>query len=153
MPPRWSFSIQQLASACALSGPCPRNWTRFSKGSRSDPDYNGIFMAIIRSARVAALAGSLILAGSARAQDTYTLPSAPSASLEKQKPPAPPAQQQAPPQQPAPKQETKPAAPVLESLDPPKPIPQQASTTNDAAKPAASTSNSPVKSSDDQTPT
>src|SRR5690349_12322081 len=78
---------------------------------------------------------------SAPAQNTTTLPAAPSATLEQQspQPPAPAPQQPAQPQ-PELKQRAKPAAPVLETLDPkPRPAPQPASTPTEATAAAQKT--------------
>lgn len=84
---------------------------------------------------VGPLAATLIV--SASAQDAGNLPSAPSATLESQRPPAPP-----PAEQPRPKKEaSKPAPPVLETLDPkPLPVPQQASNVAQQTAPQQPTS-------------
>ena len=80
-------------------------------------------MRVSRLLFVAAIAA--LLGGFAFSQDTNNLPSAPSATLEKEKPAPPPEQPTAQTQQPPPKQDaSKPQPPVIESLDPVKPQPE-----------------------------
>jgi VWFA-related protein len=94
-------------------------------------------MRVFRLLLVVAAAAAITLPGIA--QDTSNLPSAPSATLEQQQ------QQQAPPPKASPQPaqtETKPAAPVLESLDPPRKVVQQApASANDAKSQQASSQN------------
>jgi len=84
----------------------------------------------------------------ASAQDASSLPSAPSATLEQQ---APPPTLPAPAEQPELKKREKPAAPVLETLDPkPRPMPQPE---NSAPAPASTTAqNSSANEPADQAP-
>jgi VWFA-related protein len=94
-------------------------------------------MRIPRLFWVAPLAATLALSVSAQeafAQDTTNLPSAPSATLERQRPQAPPPQPQPAPQK---KTDSKPQPPVIESLDvKPRPQPQPASETAQAEQAA-----------------
>jgi len=71
-------------------------------------------MRVFRLLWIPLLAGTLVL--SASAQDGSGLPSAPSATLEQQRPPAPPPQPAQSPQSHS--EEAKPQQPVLETLDP-----------------------------------
>ena len=81
------------------------------------------------------------------AQDGSNLPSAPSATLEQQSPPPPPA----PEQQPELKKREKPAAPVLETLDPkPRPIPPPESSA--PAQVSTTAQNAAANESGDQAP-
>src|SRR5690349_7209863 len=84
----------------------------------------------------------------ASAQDASSLPSAPSATLEQQ---APPPTLPAPAERPELKKREKPAAPVLETLDPkPRPMPQPE---NSAPAPASTTAqNSSANEPADQAP-
>lgn len=87
----------------------------------------------------------------ASAQDTNSLPSAPSATLEQQSPPPPPAATSQQQQQPELKRREKPAPPVLETLDPkPRPVPQPESKPAQAATAAQNTSQAVEK--EDQAP-
>jgi VWFA-related protein len=83
-------------------------------------EYNYLSMRISRLMWIASLAAIFVV--SSPAQDASSLPSAPSSTLEQQAP-APPPQQKQPELK---KRDSKPSAPVLETLDP-KPIPKPVS--------------------------
>src|SRR5438105_5051376 len=87
-------------------------------------EYNYLSMRISGLLWIAPLAATFVI--SAPAQDANSLPSAPSATLERQAPPPPAPEQKQPELK---KRDAKPSAPVLETLDP-KPIPQPVSTTS-----------------------
>jgi len=81
----------------------------------------------MRISRLIWIALPAMFAISSSAQDaSSSLPSAPSATLEQQTPPPPPAPEQKQPE--LKKRDSKPSAPVLETLDP-KPIPNAVSST------------------------
>lgn len=102
-----------------------------------DADYNDLSMRVSRLLLTVAIA--VLFASAVLSQDTSNLPSAPSATLEKERPTPPPPEPQAQPaQQQAPPAQSKPAAPVIESIDPvkPRPQPQPESTAAAAVQPA-----------------
>lgn len=99
-------------------------------------------MRVLSLFLIGPLAATLVIAASA--QDASSLPSAPSATFERQTPPPAPAQQQ----QPELKKREKPAAPVLESLDPkPRPVTQPESTPSQPA--AVSAQSAPAQPADE----
>jgi VWFA-related protein len=113
-------------------------------------EYNYLSMRISRLLWTAPLAAIFVL--SSPAQDAKSLPSAPSATLERQAPPPPPAPAEQ--KQPELKKRDTTSAPVLETLDPkpiPKPVSTPASSQNSGqagSTSAASTATEPT----DQTP-
>ena len=105
-------------------------------------------MRVSRLFWIAPLAAALAVTVSA--QDGASLPSAPSATLEQQRPPAPPPQVQTAPAPEKKAEEAKPQQPVLETLDPkmrPKPVQQ----VNPAAQPeqAAQAQTTPPRDKND----
>lgn len=102
-------------------------------------------MQSFRSILPATLVAVLACAAGALSQDTSNLPSAPSATLEQQRKPAPPPPQAAPAQQPQTQEEAKPAPqPVQDAAAKPEPSPEQNNAANNQSSAPASTQSAPA---------
>src|SRR5438270_3211815 len=113
-------------------------------------EYNYLSMRISRLMRIAPLAA--IFAVSSPAQDASSLPSAPSATLEQQAPASPPPEQRQPELK---KRDSKPSAPVLETLDPkpiPKPVSSASATPQSSGQAGSASAPSTSAEPSDETP-
>jgi Ca-activated chloride channel homolog len=113
-------------------------------------EYNYLSMRISRLMWIASLAAIFVV--SSPAQDASSLPSAPSSTLEQQAP-APPPRQKQPELK---KRDSKPSAPVLETLDPkpiPKPVSSAPATPQGSGQSGSASGSSTTTEPSDETPT